>query len=492
MASDQSAAAPEAGQKRPRSPEEEVKGAEYWKEKASKVARKACVRRDLYLDTIHRDRLDFDVERVCSVSLSRTNVYACLVCGKYFQGRGPKTHAYFHSIDESHHVFMHLDTTRVYVLPDNYAVDDPSLADIQYQFELTFSDEQLAQLDAPEQLSRDLHARTYVPGFLGLNNTAHHEAINVVLQALSHVAPLRDFFLRRKPGSDGTELLRRFGTLVRRLWNPRAFKRQVSPHEFLQQVSQASHGRFTASEACDPVDFLGWLLNQLHRDLVGGSASMARKTSSIITDSFQGAMRLETQNVAVRTGLEEDASSAVRVDRAVRVDEVPFLFLAMDLPPLPVFPDGSDNMMPQVPLAHLLAKYDGKTNQDVHGAIRRHKIKHLPPYLILHFRRFTRNRFVDERNTTVVHFSPMGLDVKALVDAPDPQLGTTYKLMANITHEATAGTVRDQSTWSAQLHTRHVPPQWFQMHDDLVERVDPHMLFLGESYLQIWERVAPT
>ena len=196
------------------------------------------------------------------------------------------------------------------------------------------------------------------------------------------MAPLRDFFLRRKPGSDGTELLRRFGTLVRRLWNPRAFKRQVSPHEFLQQVSQASHGRFTASEACDPVDFLGWLLNQLHRDLVGGSASMARKTSSIITDSFQGAMRLETQNVAVRTGLEEDASSAVRVDRAVRVDEVPFLFLAMDLPPLPVFPDGSDNMMPQVPLAHLLAKYDGKTNQDVHGAIRRHKIKHLPPCLL--------------------------------------------------------------------------------------------------------------
>ena len=129
MASDQNAAAPEAGQKRPRTPEEEVKGAEYWKEQASKVARKACVRRDLYLDTIHRDRLDFDVERVCSVSLSRTNVYACLVCGKYFQGRGPKTHAYFHSIDESHHVFMHLDTTRVYVLPDNYAVDDPSLAD---------------------------------------------------------------------------------------------------------------------------------------------------------------------------------------------------------------------------------------------------------------------------------------------------------------------------------------------------------------------------
>ena len=30
--------------------------------------------------------LDFDFEKLCSVSLSHLNVYACLVCGKYFQG----------------------------------------------------------------------------------------------------------------------------------------------------------------------------------------------------------------------------------------------------------------------------------------------------------------------------------------------------------------------------------------------------------------------
>jgi U4/U6.U5 tri-snRNP-associated protein 2 len=39
-----------------------------------------------YLDTIDRYMLDFDFEKVCSVSLSNLNVYACLVCGKYFQG----------------------------------------------------------------------------------------------------------------------------------------------------------------------------------------------------------------------------------------------------------------------------------------------------------------------------------------------------------------------------------------------------------------------
>ena len=37
-----------------------------------------------YLSTIKRHLLDFDFEKLCSVSLSNLNVYACLCCGKYF------------------------------------------------------------------------------------------------------------------------------------------------------------------------------------------------------------------------------------------------------------------------------------------------------------------------------------------------------------------------------------------------------------------------
>ena len=40
-----------------------------------------------YLDTIKRQVLDFDFEKLCSVSLSKINCYACLVCGKFFQGK---------------------------------------------------------------------------------------------------------------------------------------------------------------------------------------------------------------------------------------------------------------------------------------------------------------------------------------------------------------------------------------------------------------------
>lgn len=37
-----------------------------------------------YISTIRRHLLDFDFEKVCSISLSNKRVYVCLVCGKYF------------------------------------------------------------------------------------------------------------------------------------------------------------------------------------------------------------------------------------------------------------------------------------------------------------------------------------------------------------------------------------------------------------------------
>ena len=76
--------------------------------------------------------LDFDFEKFCSVSLSNLNVYACLVCGKYYQGRGKKSHAYTHSLEAGHHVYINLRTEKVYCLPDGYEINDPSLDDIRH------------------------------------------------------------------------------------------------------------------------------------------------------------------------------------------------------------------------------------------------------------------------------------------------------------------------------------------------------------------------
>ena len=89
-----------------------------------------------YLGTIKRHLLDFDFEKLCSVTLTNLNVYACLICGKYYQGRGKSSLAYFHSLEQGHHVFINLHDCKIYCLPDNYEVDDISLNDIKVIFVL--------------------------------------------------------------------------------------------------------------------------------------------------------------------------------------------------------------------------------------------------------------------------------------------------------------------------------------------------------------------
>lgn len=94
--------------------------------------------------------------------------------------------------------------------------------------------------------------------------------MNVVIHALLHVPPLRDYLLLSDFRNKETELIKRFAALAKKIWNPRLFKSQVSPHEFLQEVNRASGGKFRLEQQGDPVEFLGWLLNRLHKDL-GGS-----------------------------------------------------------------------------------------------------------------------------------------------------------------------------------------------------------------------------
>jgi U4/U6.U5 tri-snRNP-associated protein 2 len=161
---------------------------------------------------------------------------------------------------------------KVYVLPDGYPVADPSLDDIAFVLAPKFTRSSIANLSSPahlEKLSYDLQHKPYLSGYIGLNNIKRNDHMNVVIHALLHVPPLRDYLLLSNFRAKESELLKRFAALAKKIWNPRLFKSQVSPHEFLQEVNRASSGRFRLEQQGDPVEFLGWLLNQLHKDLGG-------------------------------------------------------------------------------------------------------------------------------------------------------------------------------------------------------------------------------
>ncbi|CRG87984.1 U4/U6,U5 tri-snRNP-associated protein 2 [Talaromyces islandicus] len=501
---------------------------------------------DLYLDTINRAVLDFDFEKLCSISLSNINVYACLVCGKYFQGRGNKSHAYFHALDVGHHVFVNMETKKVYVLPEGYEVKSKSLDDIKYVVDPTYAKSEVMKLDKEVHNAWDLLGKKYRPGYVGMNNIKANDYLNVVVQVLAHVTPIRNFFLLHDfpvPGSPQLSL--RFSTLVRKLWNPKAFKSHVSPHELLQEIALRSSKRFTLTHQSDPVEFLSWFLNNLHLSL-GGSKRPSKTPTSVIQQAFQGHLRIESQAITAHS--DTTNSRLVFAESSETNTQIsPFSILTLDLPPAPLFQSANrESMIPQVPLTTLLNKYNGLTASEKLSHRVRHRLLHpLPPYLLFHIKRFSKNKFVSERNPTIVTFpSPRSLDMSPYVE-PNPEIWPPgepiiYDLVANIILDADApapgggedstnaekglaaaaaagvagaatsttattgaGAGSEKVSWLVQLQDKAMAvenakhhqqqaqqrgPEWLEIQDLYVQRTESETLFTRESYLMVWER----
>ncbi|XP_039270851.2 ubiquitin carboxyl-terminal hydrolase 39-like [Styela clava] len=446
-----------------------------------------------YLDTIKRSVLDFDFEKLCSVSLSHLNVYACLVCGKYFQGRGKKSHAYTHSVEINHHVFLNLRTLKFYCLPDNYEILDSSLEDITYVLNPTFKKNHIAELSTSSKLSRAYDSTTYLPGIVGLNNIKANDYCNVVLQALSNIPPLRDYFLReenyshikRPPGDIMILLTQRFGELIRKLWNPRNFKAHVSPHEMLQSIVLCSRKRFQITVQGDPLELLAWFLNSLHVALNGTK----KKSSSIITETFQGEMKIYSRKVPNPELPEEEKVKLLDLpEYQETMQKSPFLYLTLDLLAAPLYKDEQEqNIIPQVPLFNLLAKFNGLTEKEYKGkrdfTMKKFELTRLPPFLIFYIKRFTKNLFFIEKNPTIVNFPVKNIDLAEFVAADADIKDTCYDLVANIVHDGDPNI--GKGTYRVYI-LHQGSNQWYEMQDLHVSDILPQMITLSEAYIQIW------
>lgn len=145
-------------------------------------------------------------------------------------------------------------------------------------------------------MSRTVNGTIYSPGIVGMNNIKANDYCNVILQSLSHVNPIRDFFLneknhaniKRPPGDTAFTLVQSFGELLRKLWNPRNFKAQVSPHEMLQAIVLWSSKKFQITEQGNPIEFLSWFLHSLHKQLRGNK----QPNSSVINRTSLGEMKI--------------------------------------------------------------------------------------------------------------------------------------------------------------------------------------------------------
>ena len=117
------------------------------------------------------------------------------MCGKYFQGRGNKTPAYFHSLQESHHVFLNVNSSKVYCIPDDYEINHPSLNDIVYNLSPKYTEKDIQEIDSLNGNFLSLQNQKYIPGFIGLNNLKNTAGFNVVIQTLTKIPKFRNFLL---------------------------------------------------------------------------------------------------------------------------------------------------------------------------------------------------------------------------------------------------------------------------------------------------------
>ena len=65
-----------------------------------------------------------------------------------------------------------------------------------------------------------------------------------------------------------------------------------------------------------------------------------------------------------------------------------------------------------VQMSRLQVRLIKPVSQETTGQLRRYKCQRLPPYVILHYKRFTKNAFVEEKNPTIVNFPLRGVDFR--------------------------------------------------------------------------------
>ena len=190
-------------------------------------------------------------------------------------------------------------------------------------------------------------------------------------------------------------------------FNLSAFQAHVSPHEMLQAVVLCSKKKFQITQQGDALTFLSWFLNALHMALNGTK----KRDSSVVFKSFQGEMRIWTKKILPTEITDEKRKREMEAngEYSWKVEESPFLYLTVELPPPPLFRDEHlENIIPQVSLFKVLEKFNGQTEKEYKtykdNFLKKFSITRLPPYIILLYKRFTKNTFFLEKNPTIVNF----------------------------------------------------------------------------------------
>lgn len=423
-----------------------------------------------YLNTINRLVLDFDFLKTCLETLVDVNVYACLVCGKFFQGRSVRSPAYLHAINADHHAYLSLRTEKFYILPDNYEIVNENLNDIVQVLNPRYKVKDI------KSESVDLNGNTYIPGFIGLDNKSHNNYANVIWQLLCHIEPIRDFFINMASDQSlldlvhaNSRMISEFGLLCRKIWSSHLFKNHTSSLEILLIMLTMSKNKFAVDSQHSPKQFLMWFLNtlnlQLHKIL----------KVKVVSDSLQGKL-LITKFPIVSEEVNRQVQFKVESGEPISSK---FWILQLDLPPNPIF---NQDKIKEVDITELLSKYNGKKTTPVSESELRTYIlqKPLPKYILLFIDRNLEQQET-RGNPTVVTFPSM-LDFSPYTQDSEGPL--YYALSGNIEHDVIAAE-KPKHLWLIDL--KQNANSWYTIQNLKVNKCQRELLFTKQCYIQVWE-----
>jgi U4/U6.U5 tri-snRNP-associated protein 2 len=363
-------------------------------------------------------------------------------------------------------------------LPENYEITTESISDILQVLNPKYSAKDI------EVVSYDLRHSEYQVGYVGLDNISKNDYSNVVLQLLSHIEPIRDFYINLTQKPKLTDVLTRrallntkLGLLVRKMWSKYLFRSHVSPHEFLQYVSLITKNTFPITEQRSPKKFLVWLLNYLNHELVKATKI------GVFSQTLQG--NLEVTKTTIATEQVQSRVKFVEQKDTKVTENHKFWIIQLDLPPHSVF---DETKIQEVEMDVLLNKYNGHQTTMISNSqcATYNLIAPLPPYILIHIDRKLEDGQT-RGNPTVVKF-PSKVDFGKYTKDATTELN--YELIANIRHELMTGLEidhkDDKQTWSIDLKKDDI--SWVTLNNSESKSCERELLFLNENYIQVWKR----
>lgn len=303
----------------------------------------------VYIESVNRHLLDFDLIFACGICLTVQNVYCCLVCGKYLEGLGTSSHAWLHSLESQHFIFINTKTCEIITLPECLKVEDGSLSDIKFNLnpELALADIQKA-CEHPQQ-SRSLTGNSFIVGLIPVNNLNSSAFLSSAVYILSSIQEIKHCLVLQRYSGLTDQLAR----VLKKMYNGISFKSHICPHELFHVISVLSNGKFAANKKTDPQIFFQWLVNHLKQE---------NCIKSVVNQCIEG--KLLCKGVKKR-----------------------FYLLKIDLPTVSPFVDSEEFI--KLELSQLVDSY--LSSQCI-------EIVRFPKYLVLFINKFKHNKFFVEKN----------------------------------------------------------------------------------------------